>query len=142
MFVGVSVLLTAVPSGWLADRFGRKPLITWAGLLAATGTFLVVIFGSLMATYVGASLVGAATGLFYSANWALGTDIVPKEQAGRYLGISNLAGAGAGAIGAYLGGPIADSYGYVLLFSIYGVLFLVSIFALKGIRSSHAAAPA
>jgi len=141
MFVGVFVLLTALPSGWLADRFGRKPMIAFAGLLAATGTFLVVIFASLTATYIGASLVGAATGLFYSANWALGTDIVPKEQAGRYLGISNLAGAGAGAIGAYIGGPIADSFGYVFLFAIYATLFLLSIFALKGIRSSHAASP-
>ena len=37
-----------------------------------------------------------------------------------------LAGAGAGAIGAYIGGPIADSFGYVFLFAIYGVLFLLS----------------
>ncbi len=39
----------------------------------------------------------------------------------------HLAGAGAGAIGAYIGGPIADSAGYVLLMSIYGVLFIASI---------------
>jgi MFS family permease len=72
--------------------------------------------------------------LFYSASWALGTEIVPQDQAGRYLGISNLAGAGAGAIGAYIGGPIADHVGYVLLFAIYGGLFLLSVLALKGVR--------
>ena len=84
--------------------------------------------------YIGAALIGAALGLFFSANWALGTEIVPKDQAGRYLGLSNLAGAGAGAIGAYIGGPIADEMGYVLLFAIYGTLFLLSIVALIGIR--------
>jgi hypothetical protein len=31
-------------------------------------------------------------------------------EAGRFLGISNLAGAGAGAIGTYIGGPIADFF--------------------------------
>ena len=142
MLVGVCVLLTALPGGWLADRIGKKPLIASAGLLAAMGAYLVVILPSLAATYVGACMVGAATGLFYSANWALGTELVPREQAGRYLGVSNLAGAGAGAIGAYIGGPIADSFGYVFLFAIYGSLFLLSVLALKGITLSGTASSA
>ncbi len=73
-------------------------------------------------------------GVFYAANWALGTDIVPKEQAGRYLGLSNVAGAGAGAIGAYIGGPIGDGRGYVLLMTVYGILFLISNLALLWIK--------
>jgi MFS family permease len=92
-------------------------------------------------------LIGIATGLFYTANWALGTDIVPKLEAGRYLGISNLAGAGAGAVGAYIGGPIADYFtvnmpaieglGYVVLFSIYGLLFLFSAVAVTRVQEHN-----
>jgi MFS family permease len=134
MLVGIFILLTALPGGWLADRFGRKPLVAISGVLAALGTFAVVYIPHMAVIYVGACLAGATTGAFFSANWALGTDIVPKDQAGRYLGLSNLAGAGAGAIGAYIGGPIADNLGYALLFSIYGVLFLLSIAALTGIQ--------
>jgi MFS family permease len=137
MLVGLFILLTALPSGWLADRFGRKPLVAISGLLAAIGTFIVVLVPSLTAIYVGGCLIGAASGLFYPANWALGTDIVPQEQAGRYLGLSNLAGAGAGAIGAYIGGPIADNVGYVVLFTICGLLFLLSVLALKGIQEKR-----
>jgi predicted MFS family arabinose efflux permease len=48
--------------------------------------------------------------------------------------VSNLAGAGAGAVGAYIGGPIADNQGYVLLFAIYAALFLLSVVPLLGIR--------
>ena len=134
MFVGIFILLTALPSGWLADRFGKKLLVAISGILAAAGTFIVVLIPNLTAVYVGGCLIGAGVGLFYSANWALGTEIVPRDQAGRYLGLSNLAGAGAGAIGAYIGGPLADHLGYVLLFTIYGAMFLLSILALKGIR--------
>ena len=47
------------------------------------------------------------------------------------------AGAGAGAIGAYIGGPLADNTGYVLLFTIYGMLFLLSIAALKGVQEDR-----
>jgi len=86
---------------------------------------------------VGAVLVGVASGAFYSANWALGTQIVPKKEAGRYLGISNLAGAGAGAIGAYIGGPIGDSSGYVVQMAIYAALFLFSTLALLRIKPAN-----
>ncbi|MBI9043963.1 MAG: MFS transporter [Anaerolineaceae bacterium] len=134
MFVGIFILLTAIPSGWLADIFGKKKLIMVSGLLAAAGALIIISIPSLDAVRVGGCFVGAAVGLFYSASWALGTEIVPKEQAGKYLGIANLAGAGSGAIGAYIGGPIGDSLGYVLLMAIFGVMFFISIFALLGIK--------
>jgi MFS family permease len=144
MVVGVFILLSALPSGWLADRLGRKFLVAISGGLAALGTVIALLVPNLVVIYIGGCLIGIATGLFYAANWALGTDIVPKEEAGRYLGISNLAGAGAGAVGAYIGGPIADYFtvhvpqipglGYILLFAIYGLLFLFSIAALKGVN--------
>jgi len=139
MFVGIFILIFALPGGWLADRFGRKPLVAISGVVAALGTGIVIAFPNLTATYVGSCLIGAGTGLFYAANWALGTDLVPREQAARYLGLSNLAGAGAGAIGAYIGGPIADSRGYVLLYAIYGALFILSAVPLLAIQERRSA---
>lgn len=147
MFVGVFILLLAIPSGWLADRFGKKKLLIAAALLATLGVAIAVSAPNLTTIYIGGSLIGAGCGLFYSANWALGTEIVPANKAGSYLGISNLAGAGAGAIGAYIGGPIADfmtravpqspGLGYVLLFGIYGILFLGSLIPLLWIREEN-----
>ena len=134
MFVGVFILLTALPSGWLCDRFGKKRMVAVAGLMATLGTAIVVLVPSLTAVYVGGCMVGAGVGFFYSANWALGTEIVPQEKAGQYLGLSNLAGAGAGAIGAYIGGPLADVDGYVPLFVIFGALFLFSLVPLAFIK--------
>jgi MFS family permease len=141
LFVGVSVLIFALVGGWLADRFPRRTLVAIAGGVAAFGTLIAILSPTLTLIYVGGVFIGAATGLFYTANWALGTQLVPKAEAGRFLGISNLAGAGAGAVGAYIGGPVADYFtvhfpgtpglGYVLLFAIYGMLFFVSIAALK-----------
>jgi len=135
MFVGIFILAAALPSGWLADRVGKKLVSALAGILVGIGAGIVIFspeIGGLM--YVGGSVVGIGVGAFYSANWALGTELVPKAQAGRFLGLSNLAGAGAGAIGAYIGGPIADNISYVLLMSIYGAMAVISTFALLGIK--------
>ena len=145
LVVGVMILIFAFISGWLSDRFGHKRIVAIAGIVAAVGTFIAVIAPDLNIIYVGGLLIGVGTGMFYTANWALGTQLVPKEEAGRYLGISNLAGAGAGAVGAYIGGPIADyltikapstpGLGYVLLFAIYGVMLLLSVAALARVKT-------
>lgn len=146
MFVGIFILLSALPSGWLADRFGKKRMVALSGLIAALGTLVALLVPSLPVIYIGGCIIGIGTGLFYASNWALGTILVPKDEAGRYLGISNLAGAGAGAVGAYIGGPIADYFttntpqiaglGYILLFTIYGLLFLLSILALTQVKEN------
>ena len=144
LLVGVFVMILALISGWLADRFSHKRLVAIAGLVAALGTLIAILSPSLTFIYIGGCFIGMATGVFYTANWALGTELVPRAEAGRYLGISNLAGAGAGAVGAYIGGPIADYFtvhvpevpglGYVLLFAVYGTLFLLSVVALIRVR--------
>jgi MFS family permease len=120
-------------------------MVLIAGLVAVVGTVIALSLPNLGVIYVGGCVIGIAAGLFYTANWALGTLLVPKNEAGRFLGISNLAGAGAGAVGAFIGGPIADfvtakvpqvaGFGYVLLFSIYGLLFVFSVVALTRVRT-------
>lgn len=145
--VGVMIFLAALAGGWLADRFGERGLLFFSGVSAAVGSAILLLTKNLVVIGVGGAVVGIATGLFYTSNWALGTELVPKDESARYLGISNLAGAGAGAIGAYIGGPIADFFtrrvpgdpglGYVLLFGIYGMLFLFSVLALLKIKEPN-----
>jgi MFS family permease len=141
--VGLFTLASALPSGWLSDRLGQKRIISISGLLAAMGALIVlgtIWLPNLAMIYAAGSLLGLATGLFVTTNWALGTRLVPPGEAGRYLGISNLAGAGAGMIGTGIGGPVADylngslpGLGYFVIFAGYGLLFLLSIASLRGI---------
>jgi Na+/melibiose symporter-like transporter len=148
LVVGVFMLLSALPSGWLTDRFGRKRMVAVSGIIAVVGTTIVLATRSIPVIYIGGSCIGLATGLFYTSNWALGTDLIPLKEAGRYLGLANLAGAGAGAVGAYIGGPVADYFtaqlpqlpgiGYVVLFVIYDLLFGFSVVALAGVKQETA----
>ena len=144
MVVGVCTLVAALPSGWLADRFGTKRLVGVGALIAMAGTAILILtrpFPSVPLIYVGGAIVGIGAGLFMTSNWALGTELAPREKAGHYLGVSNLAGAGAGVVGASLGGLIADfidgyqpGLGHFVIFGSYGVLFVLSAVSLLRVR--------
>ena len=148
MVVGIFTMLTALPGGWLADRLGHKLLVGASGLVAAVGAFMLlgtIWVPNLSLIYIAGCILGLATGLFTTTNWALGTNLVPRAEAGRYLGISNLAGAGAGMIGAGIGGPLADflngyrpGLGYFCIFACYGILFVLSTLLLVKV-SEHKA---
>jgi MFS family permease len=105
--IGLALTLLVFPAGWLSDRFGRKRLNVFAGALAALGILLLVLVRDMSAVYVFGAIIGMATGIFVSVNWALATDLIPSEEAGKYLGLSNLATAGAGAA-SRLAGPLID----------------------------------
>lgn len=139
--VGFFLIPSALGGGHLADRMGRKRLVAYAGVLAAIGTMVLLLSTSFPMVVVSGCIIGLGAGAFMSTNWALGTDLVPPEEAGRYLGISNLAGAGAGIVGAGIGGPIADFFnllkpglGYLVIFAIYGALFLISVVTLTKVH--------
>jgi len=141
--VAVFLIITALGGGYLADRIGRKRLVALSGLIAAAGTVLLLFATSLPLVIVSGCIIGMGAGTFMATNWALGTDLVPPQEAGRYLGISNLAGAGAGIVGAGIGGPMADFFnglrpglGYQVIFALYAALFLLSVAALSRVKET------
>ncbi|MFH1185706.1 MAG: MFS transporter [Chloroflexota bacterium] len=105
--IGLGTIALVVAGGWLADRFGPKRLLYAASGLAGLGMLLMVLTTDLRELYVIGSIVGAGIGLFLASNWALANRIAPPAQAGRFLGLTNLATAGAAAL-ARLEGPAVD----------------------------------
>jgi hypothetical protein len=138
MVLGGFVILFGLVAGWLSDRFDRRMLTAVSGVIGAIGVAVIVLGPNVPMMYVAAGIIGLAYALFNVASWALGTDIIPRERAGEFLGLQNLAGAGAGAIGAYIGGVIADQSGYVLMMAMFGVMFLLSAAAAVLIRVKKA----
>jgi MFS family permease len=101
--IGFSIL-----AGYLCDRYGRKPLHVAAGLLIITGSLAMTLASTANNILIFGSVIGAGIGLFLSANWAMANDLVPLGQAGKFLGLTNLATAGAGAL-SRLAGPGIDA---------------------------------
>jgi len=106
--VGVTTALAAIPGGRLSDRFGRRQVIWTAALIAAVG-LVGVTFAPSPAFAIGSWIpFGIGMGLFLSADWALMADVIPKETAGRYMGIPNAGTAMAGPVFIIVAGPIQD----------------------------------
>ena len=91
--------------------------------------------------FIFGSLLGAGLGLFLTSNWALANTLVPEAEAGKYLGLTNLATAGSGAL-VRLAGPILDWLnhlwpgmwiGYKGLFLFGGIAIFLSLFILRKI---------
>jgi MFS family permease len=154
-------LLVSYPAAALSHRLGRKPLIIFAGLIGAVGAlglmlspylflpgFMLAPVASLLhlsanlsqSLYCG-MLVGIAAGSFLSVDWAYLCEVIPMDEAGRFLGFSNLATAGSGVIARMVGGPLIDIFnargrilgqpgGYPVTFSVYVVFFLLGTLAI------------
>jgi MFS family permease len=106
--VGVSTALAAIPGGRMSDRFGRRPVIWTASLIAGIGLLGVAVAptpGIAVASWVP---FGIGMGIFLSADWALMADVIPKETAGRYMGILNAGTAMAGPVFIIVAGPVQD----------------------------------
>ncbi len=124
--VGIFLLLAVYPAGQLSDKFGRKPIIILSGFIGVLGICVL----SFMRTYSGilvcGGLLGISAGAFLSTNWALATDLVPSGEEARYLGLTNIATAGAGAL-ARLTGPVIDFFNAQQAHFGYSVMLLICI---------------
>jgi len=131
--IGISVMVASYPAGHLSERWGRKPLSVGACVTVAAGMALLSQVQSATGIAVLGAVIGLGMGVFSAVNWAWATDLVPANEAGRYLGLSNLATAGSAAT-ARLVGPLIDlvngwrpNLGYAVMFAIATLGALVAL---------------
>jgi len=133
------ILAFSFISGFLSDRVGPKPLHVAAALLAAVGSVLMLMARTPTTALIFGGVLGAGVGVFLTANWALLNQLAPPEEAGKFMGLTNLATAGGGAL-ARLFGPAIDglnllqpgaNLGYSFLFISSAVFAVISALILR-----------
>ncbi|HSO13713.1 MAG TPA: MFS transporter [Anaerolineales bacterium] len=138
----VALTLLVLVGGWLSDKYGAKKVLTVATYISAAGIFLMLLAADMRGLLIFGVVLGAGIGLFLTSNWALANNLAPKDEAGKYLGLTNLATAGSGAL-ARLEGPALDwlnaAYpgawiGYKGLFIFGGLCILLSMLLLRKIE--------
>jgi len=137
-----ALLILAVVGGWLSDRFGARRILQVSVVFTAIGCVLLLLGRDILTLGLYGSILGMGMGLFLTANWALANKLAPVQEAGKYLGLTNIATAGAGAL-ARLVGPVLDILnnlrpglwlGYTVLFLFGSCCALVSLPLLAKVR--------
>ena len=137
----LTLILLVLIGGWLTDKYGAKRILAIGTFIAAGGMLLMLFATDMRGLILFGTVLGAGLGLFLTSNWALANTLAPREEAGKYLGLTNLATAGAAAL-SRLEGPILDWLnaawpgvwiGYKGLFVFGAVCMLLSVFLLRKI---------
>ena len=140
----VAVIIATVAVGRVADLSGgyRRYAVLASVLMAATG-FLLAGFATWALVLVCAFTLGAGYGAFQSVSQALSMVVLPSPaNAGRDLGIINIASAVPQVIGAPIAGlVVAGAGGYRGLFVFAGLLALAAAAVFTRVPSSSGAAP-
>ncbi len=123
----LAVMYVASPlSGWLADRFGRMPVIATGALLLIAA----VVLAGLLPGYAGPAIIfalflnGVGWNLAFVSGSALLTDALSPAERASVQGLADLLMGLMGAVGSAVGGMILGLWGFAILNAVGALLVL------------------
>ncbi len=122
---GLMMSVSAPFWGWVADHYGRKPMVQRAMFGGAVVLSAMAFVRSASQLLALRTLQGAITGTV-SASAALVSSVTPRAWLGYSLGLMQAAVFVGGSVGPLVGGVVADRYGYRVPFGVTGVLLLLA----------------
>jgi len=131
---GISMTAAAPLWGMVADRYGRKPMVERSMFGGAVILGLMGLAHNINQLLILRLLQGAVTGTI-SASVALVSGVVPKNRLGYSLGLMQMAVFTGASVGPWLGGAMADHFGYRAPFAVTaGLLLAGGLLVLFGAR--------
>ncbi|MEO5533504.1 MAG: MFS transporter [Pseudolysinimonas sp.] len=132
-------LLAAIAGGWLSDRLGRrKPFVIAACLAVAAALSIPLIAPTVGGMFALAALQGVGFGLYSVGALAWASEVLPggEADAGRDLGLLNVATNLPQALAPLLAAAVIGAWGYSGLFvvGIAGVLLAAGLVLPAGAR--------
>jgi MFS transporter, DHA1 family, multidrug resistance protein len=135
---GLARFVMAIPSGQIADKWGRRPALAIGGLLSAAGNFWSVYADAYPEFMVARFVAGAGAGMVVTTGSVVLADITTKERRGRVISIYQGTFIFAVGIGPLPGGFLAQNYGLLAPFWFCAAASLiagsVALFAVKETR--------
>ncbi|WP_287007025.1 MFS transporter, partial [Candidatus Aquicultor secundus] len=122
---GIGAILAGRLGGKVAAKTGRRRLIAFGLLLAATADLLIATFSTnLAATIIGVFLLGLGFMFTHSTLLTLATEFAKKAR-GVAMSLVAFSFMVGGAIGTSIGGRFINALGYQSFFTTYGILLIV-----------------
>lgn len=139
------VFITAVIAtpvwGWLGDRVGKKKMVLRAIFGLAVSQLLIGFSQDVVQLFIFRMVQGALSG-FIAAALALVSSNTPKEKSGYAIGFLASSTAAGNLLGPFIGGLLADAFGYRNVFfitsgicAISGLLVFAFVKEINGTRN-------
>ena len=133
----IGIGLASVLLAPLGERFGRKRMIVWTGMLAAGATFGTATADNVSAFVVWRLLTGIGLGACLPNVTASVARIAPMHMRARILAIVNTAIPVGSVMAALIVAPVVRIGNWQALFVIAGLLTLIAIAGLVILMPSH-----
>lgn len=138
---GVVFTFSAVLTGRISDRIGRKPVLAMSGALSALAALLFIRASSVSELIAIRGLEGLAWSCFWPVMEALATETADTEQVGKGIGLVTTVYTLAFAIGSFAGGFIAGVYGFSSVFATYCGMASLATLTILFVEERRPAAP-
>ena len=137
----VTYMLTAPFTGWLGDRFRRKPLIVAGAVLWSLATLVTFWVHDYWSLYIRHALVGVGEATFTIFAPAVLSDFFPPKERNRILSIFYLAIPVGAALGYLVGAQLGSRFGWRTPFFVGAIPGLViaglyAVFATEPVRGA------
>jgi MFS family permease len=129
-------MLVAPLTGWLADRFPRKPLIILGAVLWSLATLATIWVHDYWTLYIRHALVGVGEATFAFMAPAVLADFYPDRDRNRILSIFYVAIPIGAALGYLAGGKMGSAWGWRAPFFICAIpgLIIAGLYAVWGVE--------
>jgi MFS transporter, Spinster family, sphingosine-1-phosphate transporter len=121
----ITYMLVAPLTGWLGDRFSRKPLIIFGAVLWSLATLATAWVHDYTTLYIRHALVGVGEATFGIFAPAVIADFYPERERNRVLSFFYIAIPVGAALGYVAGGHFGSLWGWRAPFSICAVPGLI-----------------
>jgi MFS family permease len=118
---GLARFLVAIPTGQLADRFGRRATLVLGGLVTAVGNLLCAYAPSFPALVAARFVAGAGAAMILVTGVIVLADITTPAHRGRTMAIYQGVFTFAVGVGPLPGGVLAERFGLHAPFLVYAV---------------------
>ena len=131
--MGVMMLISHIPAGQLADRWGRRPLMLTGWIMSMFATLIMALATALPLFVVGLWLYGFCA-FIMSPLQSYVTAARGSWSISRALSLTVVSFALGSIIGPFTGGWIGDHYGLRTVFAVSTAIFVLSCIVLYFIR--------
>ena len=122
---GLSMAISQIPSGYLADRIGRRPMMWFSWMTGVIATWVMALAPSLSVFVVGLVLYGVTSSVMAPLNtYAQGAR--GEWSVGKAVSFVSASYNVGGIAGPIIGGFIGDFYSMRMVYFGAGVLFIIS----------------